>query len=440
MSEENPIDKDQQQDHDPPEDDFHLDVPSPPNIKRRIFIIACILLVLVIIGVGISPLRTLVFRPSTGVAPTPTAIAGDNLFFIQDTLTGAVTIDGRIIKDLPIPNLNPPIRLAPGEHHIVWQSTPFNPLTCIVFVPSLAHGQPCLYESAVSLNSGINAWLISFSPSFSDLSSMQRNALEQKMQNTFNAERATAIVQSGEQYLQMDATGGAAPVTATHPLKATFSLHVDTDPNSSRSCVDGYGDTCSYNGQSCLQLCAEATVYASWLVTALYYPTWTYTTESGRVIAQDQPDTSANMVGTDHSADFQVNWDSAGWHVTNLSALAESPQKGSLIESNLSAGSTNPACASLVGMINSSTLYASTHDNNHILVQWSYYVGSNPSDGCLALVRPADGSFAPPAYFLYRFGVLLAADSLAHTYFPDLPVADAYEQGVAQSIAAQHKM
>jgi hypothetical protein len=134
-----------------------LDLPQRPNTKRRIFIIACILLVLIIIGIGVSPLRTMIFRPPTGVVAAPTPIPGDNLFFIQDALAGTVTIDGRVIKNLPIPNLNPPIRLAPGEHHIVWQTAPFNPLTCIVFVPSLAHSQPCSYESAVSLNSGINA-------------------------------------------------------------------------------------------------------------------------------------------------------------------------------------------------------------------------------------------------------------------------------------------
>ncbi len=417
----------------------NLDLPQRPYTKRRIFIIACILLVLIIIGVVVSPLRTLVFRPAAGIVPTPTPIPGDNLFFIQDTLSGRVTIDGRTIKDLPIPNLNPPIRLAPGEHHIVWQSAPFNPLTCIVYVPSLAQSQPCAYEFAVSLNSGINAWLISFAPSFTDLSTAQRSVLEQKIQETFNVEQSTGLVQPGEQYLQTNATGNAAPVTATQPLKATLSLHLDTDPNSSRSCVDGFGDMCHYNGQNCLQLCDYAYVYTSWLVLAVYYPSWTYRTENGQTITQNQPDTSSNQVGTDHSALLQVAWDGKAWQVTNLSALAQTPTHLTITETADVAGVSNPACASFAGLINESTFYASTQGNNPLLIQWSYDVGTDPAAGCLAVVRPSDNSFAPPAYFLYRFGVLLAANSLAHSYYPDIPMADSYEQGIAQSIARQNQ-
>jgi hypothetical protein len=238
----------------------------------------------------------------------------------------------------------------------------------------------------------------------------------------------------------MNTSGDTAPVTATQPLNATFSLHLDTDPNSSRSCVNGFGDMCSYNGQNCLQLCNYAYVYASWLVLAVYYPTWTYKTEDGQMIAQNQPDTSSNQVGTDHSALLQVAWDGKAWQVTNLSALAQTPTRLTLTETADVVGVSNPACASFAGLINESTSYASTQGNNHILIQWSYYVGTDPADGCLAVVRPADGSFATPAYFLYRFGLLLAANSLAHNYFPNLPMADSYEQGLAQSIAAQHNI
>ena len=43
----------------------------------------------------------------------------------------------------------------------------------------------------------------------------------------------------------------------------------------------------------------------------------------------------------------------------------------------------------------------------------------------------------PPglAYCLLRFGVLLAVNDAAHHFWPNLPVADAYEQSLAQQLA-----
>lgn len=207
MSEQNPLDEDQQDES--PEDDFHLDVPSPPNTRRRIFIIVCILLVLVIIGVGVSPLRTMIFSPSVGVAPTPTAIPGDNLFYVQETLPGAVTVDGHIVTNVLrqdiLPPINtklfPPLQLSVGEHHVVWQHAPFQPLACIVYVPSFALSQPCPYETSIALQTGSNAWLISFIPTLSDLSAAQQAKLDHAIQHTLDALTSSDTVQPGEQYL-----------------------------------------------------------------------------------------------------------------------------------------------------------------------------------------------------------------------------------------------
>jgi len=37
-------------------------------------------------------------------------------------------------------------------------------------------------------------------------------------------------------------------------------------------------------------------------------------------------------------------------------------------------------------------------------------------------------------YLLYHFGVLLAVNAAAHGYWPGLPTADAYEQGIAKQL------
>jgi len=38
-------------------------------------------------------------------------------------------------------------------------------------------------------------------------------------------------------------------------------------------------------------------------------------------------------------------------------------------------------------------------------------------------------------YCLYRFGVLLALDNVTRSFWPNLPLADAYEQNVARHIS-----
>jgi hypothetical protein len=442
MSEHNPIDEDQQQDNELPEDDPNFELPSPPNIKRRIFIIVCILLALIMIGVGVSPLRTLVFRPSAGVAPTSTPIPGDNLFYIQEALPGTVTIDGHDVTNILDSNIqppinaknNPPLRLSVGVHQVVWQGNPFKSLACTVYVPSFSRTQPCHYESAVALTSGINVWLVSFTPALSNLPVVQQTKLKGAIQATLDTLNTSDTVQTGEQYLRVNATGNAATVIATQPLKAILSLRLDTDPSSNRSCIEGYGDNCNYNGQNCLQICTFAYRQSYWLAVALYYPAWTYTTESGQMVAQNQPDTNSAYVGVDHSVLLQVRWNSSqGWHVIDVSTLSQTSQNLiGVLDTSI------PACASFTGLIGGLTKYGSTSGDGHILIQWQYYVGNDPAMGCLGVVLPSDNPKAPPAYFLYRFGVLLAANSLAHSYYPDFPVADAYEQGIAQSIAAQH--
>jgi hypothetical protein len=81
--------------------------------------------------------------------------------------------------------------------------------------------------------------------------------------------------------------------------------------------------------------------------------------------------------------------------------------------------------------------------NPYQQVYWNAQAASNPAAGCLlnAFVvtsnpTPAANS-QPVARCLYRFGVLLTLDSTTHKILPALPQASAYEQSIAQQIAAQ---
>jgi hypothetical protein len=70
--------------------------------------------------------------------------------------------------------------------------------------------------------------------------------------------------------------------------------------------------------------------------------------------------------------------------------------------------------------------------------EFHFAVGPVSADGCLAVVIDHNPAMTPPppALYLDRFGVLLAASASARQLSPGLPLADAPEQAYAQSVAA----
>ncbi len=148
----------------------------PPRNNVRLAFTISLWLALVLIVVAIfSPLRDIalnhVFPPS--IAPTATVTTGDNLFYIQASPMGTVSIDGRPVSQLPAVGTGSPIRLSRGEHKIAWQANPFPQLSCIVNVPASIVNEQCNYEISIPLNNGTNARLISFVGNLSALPNNQ---------------------------------------------------------------------------------------------------------------------------------------------------------------------------------------------------------------------------------------------------------------------------
>ncbi len=414
-----------------------------PRNRLRLGFTITIWLVLIAVVVAIfSPLRDIalnhIFPPS--ITPTATVIAGDNQFYIQASPQGTITIDGKPVTQLPAVGTGTPIQLSRGQHKIVWQAPPFLPLTCIVSVPPLA-SEPCNYESLGNSSTTPGLRLITFSATLADLPNTRQTALKQAIQTALDRLQSTDTVQPGEQYLYAPSSGTASVKTATQPLQATLRFKLDANTASQNSCVNGFGNSeiCSLNGQNCLQFCTgisegigQSQGKLTWDLIALFYPTWTYTTQSGQVVAQNQPDANNANVGQDHSMEMNVTWDGAKW----LVGLNVSPEA-------VSQFTPSPACASLNNLISATTQYGVTGTGKN--VDWGFVTSTNEAQGCLAVVVPSPGQQTPTnfkqpaAYFLYRFGVLLAANALAHSEFPNIPMADANEQSIAQGIAAKLK-
>ncbi len=424
----------------------------PPRSRGRLAFIIALWLVIILLLIAIfSPVRDVVIHRYLTTAPTstPTIVAGGDQFYIQANPQGTVTIDGQAATSLPNEyNKESPITLSRGEHKIEWQSPPFLPLTCIVSVPPITN-EPCNYESLGDIAKAPSLRVISFNASITYLPNVQQTALKQAIQIMLNSLQSTDTLSTGEQYVYKQTTDVTIVKTATQPLAATLSLHLDANPNSSNSCTAN-GDFCTLSGQNCLQICSDGGTTSSngafaWNIIALYYSTWTYTTQSGQMVAQNQPDTNYTTVGVDHSIELVATWNGQTWKVSLPSYNASSA---------IIPITTPLACASIHSLVGSSTNYGSgasaftaTQGSNPRAVDWSYFADANEAQGCLGVVIISQDATATPtnfkqpsAYFLYRSGVLLAANALAHSEFPSVPIADAYEQSLAQQIAAHYKV
>ncbi len=435
----------------------------PPHNKVRLTFIVVLWLVIVLLLIAIfSPVRDVVIKRYLTAAPTPTPtiVAGGNQFYIDAYPQGTVTIDGHAATYLPNENNNDiPITLSRGRHKIMWQAPPFQPLSCIVFVPPLP-SEPCNYESLGGTPNAPGARIISFTASMTNLSNAQQTELKQAIQATLNTLQSTDTLQAGEQYVNAQPAGEPVVKTAAQPLNATLRLHLDANPTSSNSCTPN-GDFCTLSGQNCIQICSDGETASpngafTWNIIALYYSTWTYTTQGGQVVARDQPDTNYPIVGVDHSIDLSATWDGKVWKV-NLPRYKNAlfPSTTNLQFNNAGSPTLNmppPACASINNFINSTnfftgaTPFSVTQGSNPTTVNWGFVVGTNEAQGCLGVVVPNSGQQTPTnfkqpaAYFLYRCGVLLAVNTLAHSDFPSVPLADAYEQGIAQQLEATYKV
>ncbi len=418
--------------------------------RRRIFVLSLWILLLVVIIGAVTPVRDIVlthFFPSARTSSTPIP-SGDNLFYIQAIPKGSIFIDERQITHLPVIGKDHPLQLSPGKHQIRWEAAPFKPLSCIVSVPSSLANDQCPYESVTPLTPAENVRLVTFDPSIANLPTAQRTALVHQIQLALNTLQSTTIVQPGESYLSTSPSGLPSMVTATQQLQAALSFHLDTDPTTNRSCEE-YNETCtSPGGQNCVLLCVlpdttfvpnspsshpQPLATLTWEIVGLFYPTWTYTTTGGQVVAMNQPDALPDrVVGEDHSVLAHTTWDRTGWHAVIITPNSDWHATSTADGSPTNFGFADPACGSLNDLINGTTTYLITQRDG--TVTWKLKAGTDHADGCVGVVTP-DAANLPVAYCLYRFGVLLAANAAAHRYFPTLSVADANEQTVAQQIA-----
>jgi hypothetical protein len=403
--------------------------PLPPRRRRRplFTLVMVVALALLVVLSSTASIREFAARIIPTSAPTPPLDA--SLFYAQgDPPWGQLAIDGHAVAHLPVVAIDPPLHLSPGRHTLQWRAAPFVTQSCMISVPADFNSDTCIDNGSASINGGRYVRVISFLSSLDNLSADQRASLTQATQAALDSEQSTTTVQTGEYYALPPTTcritqpmpPQLAPcyTIAGQSLKATLSFRLDTNAAADLSCDSPEPEQpCAFSTQNCHRFCSMDFAPAAWVVGTAVYASWTFSTLTGRVVARDVPD---NPLEEDFVL-IQITWDQAGWHVMPLLGGAN----GSLPPFGY------PTCQPIESNTN---LFGTTTS----ALQWNFAAGALLADGCAAEATIENEPGATPvpnergAYCLYRFGVIVAVNRLAHRYWSFLPVADAYEQTLAQ--------
>lgn len=415
-----------------------------------------VVLVVLMILASTAPVREVVGSIFTGPTPTPSPAPGlqNDLFYFKTSPSwGYLTIDGHVVAHLPRMSVDPPLRLLPGQHVLVWRAAAFLAQRCTITVPAKPGVDSCRYDPPIAVGNGSFASIITFSESLNMLPATQRALLIQAVQAELGT-HYSELVQPGEPYALTSEIADTAHnpcrltsqvvlcyAIATQPLKATLSFQLDMDTSADAPCMTS--GSCSINGQQDCRLFCDASdivgpmeysmsAAAGWNFIVVVRPLWQFATLDGQVIAHDQADTFIASRGNEYLVMLNTVWGNPGWSILPPFSNSQLPFG-------------DPVCDSAAN--DTQTMQVDALNNSYVQIQTQYpsVPRADLGAGCLVTItqQPASSSsLTPPpssqvAYFLHRFGVLLAVNNLAHRLWPFLPVANAYEKRLAQQLAAE---
>ncbi|MHB8600660.1 MAG: hypothetical protein ACYDER_28125 [Ktedonobacteraceae bacterium] len=372
--------------------------------------------------------------------PTPIATATlasniDHFYLDAGPPWGKLTLDG---QPLTFSTLEP-VQFTRGHHQFVWQASPFQPIRCTLSVP-VATTDTCKHITIATQVNGAasTAEEVTFYDTLNMLPKTQQTALIQAAQAALDSAQSTTTVQPGEQFVHV--VGSHTTAIATQPLHAIlhFSLSVGDPELENAICASYYNSECSslYRfksqdvTQNCDWFCTDPDSYTTftvpnyWQTLVIAYEYWDFVTLDGHTIATNQPDTTRDLTNSAHLLFLNFIWDGTRWQATFDALQGGSYNSLGCLAANNELNAMPPP----VGLDS---------------FGFSVTPATVPANGCLAIIQSTAASpsssveVSPPqAFCLYRFGVLLAANALAHHYWPSMPVANPYEQSLAKRLAA----
>lgn len=349
-------------------------------------------------------------------------------FYLENGIPwGVLTIDDHKRADLDTGTLAT-LLLPRGRHTFAYDAAPFPPLRCVASVPADTHDTCPLDPSFVTTQARFPVDLqrraLDLGADMAHLPTGQRAALAAAVQQQLAVDATPATVAPGEHYRAPDGT----IATATQPLRAT----IVSQP---------WGNDASNFVQNCPFLCTTpfdpSQASDAWVVDAHVREGFRYTTLDEQVVDDLAPFGEPRQASDDprqYLIQFQVRWDGA-WHVTEDS---RAPVGTHLDPCRLASG-----LAPYGGFSGSSPDLPVTFDRT--------YAAPHPADGCVVVLVASPSNPNPPAgpiYYLYRFGVMLAATpaalAVAAAAPPDgaspIQMASPDEQTLALQIVAANQV
>ncbi|HVB61943.1 MAG TPA: hypothetical protein VNE61_12165 [Ktedonobacteraceae bacterium] len=418
--------------------------------RRRAFILrvalalAAVLLVVIMLTSNTLSIGAFTHNALSRLFPaaTPTLppLPETNLFYLDTNVPNEqITLDGHLLRHVPLLDVDPPLKLAPGRHVFTWSAYPFRAQSCTISAPYVS-GDTCNFTPYYLTVPGstLSAQVLLLNESPATLPGNLQQSLAVAMQTTIDGIHDNIRVQPGELYF-------AAPqgdTTAHQPLIATLRFNFTMQPH--------LVSPLTIDGVTCQQLCiapwrfpATAPVPlprtpGTWLSIVLANMSWDYTTPGGQPIALSQPlDFGAAGAGA-HPMLVRTTWTGSAWQVTPLIGARQVPPL--LIYSGISDSRQSPRAVAPVGVttLDDDPSCVAAEDiflndpSNSDSASIRFISGPNIADGCL--VATPIVTHAPIAYYLEHFGVLLAVNTAARIAYSGLPLADANERALARQL------
>ena len=386
-----------------------------------------IALLILLSSLNINPLGGAIGLIFPGLKPasTPDINIPDSQFYIIGVPSWSqIFVDGSLLTTRPQRVwLDKPLSLSQGNHTFEFVTPPFSSVACVVSIPRQVT-DTCYNGHSDIGGADVPRFIV---PIFSlnGLPKQQRAALEKTTQQALDTLQYSSTIQPGEHYL-----ANQKIQTATQSLQATIQFQLDTSsqPGScnDQSCYQDYPSTC-YNFCSDSQGIEQAgQILQGWQVDTTVRTRWLYTTASGQIVAENQPDTTRDI---EHVQRLYINWKNNGWQVK-----PDPLQLNSYIQNN--SVSFNPACQSARDEI----FHQSNQQTGTLRpFNWRFTSGPNLADGCLAVQNyllhiPKGRSLPHTTILLHRFGIFLAVNPQAHKLLPNIPQASPAEQQVARQL------
>lgn len=395
--------------------------PSRRQVVGAVVTVALVALVLTALLSGTLGSGGMPFGLFPTPVPTATLADGADTFYLTNGVPwGRLLADGKPINVTYTQQAPAFFRLPIGRHTLEYDAPPFPRLTCVASVPGAGADTCAIFTPPQSPDSsiyGAAARGLNLEATLNRLPPDELNALITATARSLTAPVGATTVPAGSRY-----QGASGRLTVTNePLRAQLFYLLNTDASAT--------GIVGLDGQKCVSLCdfswdggsPDSGASGFWGIGANIAPILRYTSASGASF--DLPAIPALPDAPRTSMIFlRVTWQGAWQVAPDLNGGG--PAGG------------DAGCSIAMRALGQNLAF----DNGGNGDSATQALAANPANGCLLVFQIMDQSGQPagkPLRFLYRFGLVLAANSAAHRLMPALPVAIGDEAALARQLATQ---